>query len=116
MIEPHEWRARGGETSGEWCMAGRLDDDNWVTGVTNIVPPQPEKADRAYLIILAGDGLGEMHQLIGDEMVIGRAGRAQVILRDDGVSRLVVSLDSAKADAILPELDRWASLIRQLGS
>ena len=36
--------------------------------------------------------------------------------RDDGVSRVVVSLDSAKADAILPELDRWASLIRQLGS
>jgi len=28
----------------------------------------------------------------------------------------VVSLDSAKADTILPELDRWASLIRQLES
>jgi probable F420-dependent oxidoreductase len=36
--------------------------------------------------------------------------------RDSGVSRLVVSLDSAKADAILPELDRWAALIRQLSS
>src|SRR3954462_11160348 len=36
--------------------------------------------------------------------------------RDDGISRLVVSLDSAKADTILPELDRWATLIRQLGS
>src|SRR5512147_1820279 len=36
--------------------------------------------------------------------------------RDDGVSRLVVSLDSAKADTIMPELDRWATLIRQLGS
>src|ERR1700722_12189586 len=36
--------------------------------------------------------------------------------RDDGVSRLVVSFDSGKADAILPELDRWATLIRQLGS
>jgi len=36
--------------------------------------------------------------------------------RDDGVSRLVVSLDSGKADTILPELDRWATLIRQLGS
>jgi probable F420-dependent oxidoreductase len=36
--------------------------------------------------------------------------------RDDGVARLVVSLDSAKADTILPELDRWATLIRQLGS
>src|SRR5436853_5059628 len=36
--------------------------------------------------------------------------------RDDGVSRLVVSLDSGKADTILPELDRWTTLIRQLGS
>src|ERR1700752_2859543 len=35
--------------------------------------------------------------------------------RDDGVSRLVVAFDSAKADKILPELDRWATLIRQLG-
>jgi hypothetical protein len=35
--------------------------------------------------------------------------------RDDGVSRVVVSFDSAKADTILPELDRWATLIHQLG-
>jgi len=34
--------------------------------------------------------------------------------RDDGVSRVVVSLDSGKADVILPELDRWATLIRLL--
>lgn len=36
--------------------------------------------------------------------------------RDNGVSRVVVSLDSRKADTILPELDRWATLIRQIGS
>src|SRR5436309_1940798 len=36
--------------------------------------------------------------------------------RDDSISRLVVSLDSAKAATILPELDRWANLIRQLGN
>jgi probable F420-dependent oxidoreductase len=35
---------------------------------------------------------------------------------DNGISRAVVSLDSAKADTILPQLDRWANLIRQLGS
>src|SRR5579883_2303620 len=32
--------------------------------------------------------------------------------RDQGVARVVVSLDSAKADRILPVLDRWAELIR----
>ena len=36
--------------------------------------------------------------------------------RDERVSRVVVRFDSAKADTILPELDRWAALIRQLGS
>jgi hypothetical protein len=31
--------------------------------------------------------------------------------RDMGVARVVVSLESEKADTILPELDRWAKLI-----
>jgi probable F420-dependent oxidoreductase len=34
--------------------------------------------------------------------------------RDQGVARTCVSLPSAKADEILPELDRWAELARQL--
>jgi hypothetical protein len=34
--------------------------------------------------------------------------------RDLGVVRVVISLDSAKEDAILPELDRWAALIPSL--
>ena len=33
-----------------------------------------------------------------------------------GVVRLIVSLDSAKEDVILPELDRWAKLIEKLGA
>jgi probable F420-dependent oxidoreductase len=34
--------------------------------------------------------------------------------RDAGIVRVVVSLDSAKADVILPQLDRWAALIRDV--
>jgi probable F420-dependent oxidoreductase len=34
--------------------------------------------------------------------------------RDLGMVRVVVSLESAKADVILPELDRWAALIRRI--
>jgi alkanesulfonate monooxygenase SsuD/methylene tetrahydromethanopterin reductase-like flavin-dependent oxidoreductase (luciferase family) len=34
--------------------------------------------------------------------------------RDSGVSRVVVSVDSAGADAVLPVLDRWAALMRQV--
>lgn len=36
--------------------------------------------------------------------------------RAAGVARVVVSLDSAGADQILPELDRWAELIRALAA
>lgn len=35
-------------------------------------------------------------------------------LRDLGVVRVVVSLESEKEDAILPVLDRWAALMRQV--
>ncbi len=34
--------------------------------------------------------------------------------RDQGVDRLVVTFKSAKADAVLPDLDRWAKLISGL--
>ena len=34
--------------------------------------------------------------------------------RDLGVQRVVLSLDSAKRDQILPQLDRWAALIRSV--
>ena len=34
--------------------------------------------------------------------------------RDEGVVRVIVSLDSAKADTILPELDRWAKLLQKV--
>jgi probable F420-dependent oxidoreductase len=36
--------------------------------------------------------------------------------RDSGVARVILSLESAKADVILPELDRWAAIIPKLGS
>jgi hypothetical protein len=34
--------------------------------------------------------------------------------RDAGVVRVIVSLESAKSDAILPELDRWAKLAEKV--
>jgi len=36
--------------------------------------------------------------------------------RDAGVARVIVSLDSAKADVILPQLDRWAALLQKIAS
>ena len=36
--------------------------------------------------------------------------------RDAGVVRVIISLDSAKADVVLPQLDRWAALMRKVGA
>ncbi len=36
------------------------------------------------------------------------------LYRDREIARAVVSLPSAKADEILPVLDRWAELIRRV--
>jgi two-component system cell cycle response regulator len=66
-------------------MSERRDD--WDTGVTDIVPPTPGERGRAYLIVLAGDNLGEMYD-VGGEALIGRAREAAVALRDDGISRV----------------------------
>jgi hypothetical protein len=33
---------------------------------------------------------------------------------DSGVARVVVSLNSAGADEVLPRLDHWAALMREL--
>jgi diguanylate cyclase (GGDEF)-like protein len=45
------------------------------------------RRDRAYLIVLAGERLGEMFRVEASGAVIGRAAEASLRLNDDGVSR-----------------------------
>jgi hypothetical protein len=35
--------------------------------------------------------------------------------RDEGVVRVIITFESAKADQVLPEMDRWAELIQKIG-
>ena len=46
-----------------------------------------EKRDRAYLIVLAGSAVGEMYKIGQERTIIGRGGKAQIRLIDDGISR-----------------------------
>ncbi|WP_394835334.1 GGDEF domain-containing protein [Pendulispora rubella] len=43
--------------------------------------------DRAYLIVLAGDAVGQMYRLEDGETLIGRTSTAKIRLTDDGISR-----------------------------
>ena len=45
------------------------------------------KRDRAYLVVLAGSAVGEMYKVELERTIIGRGGKAQIRLIDDGISR-----------------------------
>jgi two-component system, cell cycle response regulator len=49
--------------------------------------PVEGKRDRAYLVVLAGSSVGEMYKVEGEKTILGRGGRAQIRLLDEGISR-----------------------------
>ncbi len=73
-------------------MRGPHEDDGEATRVAHIKELQDElrarsQRDRAYLIVLQGSNVGEMHEIERGEMVLGRGQTASVRLNDEGVSR-----------------------------
>ena len=91
----------GGKVGTLWSMASDRpvrkvphivhEDDAETTSITNLVDLQRELTGRrqmkAYLVVLQGSNVGEMHKLEGPEVVIGRAVTASIRLQDDGISR-----------------------------
>lgn len=57
------------------------------TRIGDAAVPRSTRRDRAHLIVLAGESLGQMFRIERQELVIGRAADADVRLQDDGVSR-----------------------------
>jgi diguanylate cyclase (GGDEF)-like protein len=84
------------------------DDDLERTHVTTIGNVKEllsrAKRDRAYLIVLAGSNVGEMHKLDSGEVVLGRATTVQVRLSDDGVSRRHARLLVDQGSVVLEDL------------
>jgi diguanylate cyclase (GGDEF)-like protein len=60
--------------------------------------------DRAYLLVLAGKNVGEMHRVEGTEMVLGRSSSAEVVLLDDGVSRRHARIVQIAGEIVLEDL------------
>ena len=66
-------------------------DEGWANIRTAALSPEqmepiPEGPEQAYLIVIAGNRVGEMVKL-EDALTIGRGGEADFVLTDDGVSR-----------------------------
>ncbi len=57
------------------------------TRVTAPEPKRPAGGDHAYLIVLAGSSVGEMHKLTSDRTLLGRSSQAQVRILEEGISR-----------------------------
>lgn len=68
------------------------DDDSDATRITKLsqmpaIVQAAKQQTRAYLVVIAGANVGEMHRIDADQTVLGRAMTANIRIFDDGVSR-----------------------------
>ena len=68
------------------------EDEGEATRITSLASLESELRTRrqqvhAYLVVLQGTNVGEMHKVDGPETIIGRAMNVNVRLNDDGISR-----------------------------
>jgi two-component system cell cycle response regulator len=63
------------------------DEPTRVGKVDSALMRAQSRRDRAYLMVIAGDNLGQMFAISGAESIIGRAAGSTFRLQDDGVSR-----------------------------
>ncbi len=87
--DPPPYRLRHSTGSG---ADGDDEGEEESTRLTNLSSLESELRARrqqvhAYLVVLTGTNLGEMHKIDGPETVVGRAVSVQLRLNDDGISR-----------------------------
>jgi len=91
-------------------MRGPHEDDGEATRVAHIKELQDElrarsQRDRAYLIVLQGSNVGEMHEIDGAETVLGRGQTSSLRLNDEGVSRKHARINRAGDKYIIEDLN-----------
>lgn len=84
-------------------------EEGEATKITSLSSLESELRSRrekvaAYLVVLQGTNVGEMHKLEGPEVVIGRAQSASIRLNDDGISRRHCRILSIGGQVIIEDL------------
>jgi two-component system cell cycle response regulator len=84
-------------------------EEGEATRITNLAKLESDlrarRAQRAaYLVVLQGANVGEMHKLDGPEVVVGRSASATVRLNDDGISRRHCRIVSSEGALIIEDL------------
>lgn len=87
----------------------RAQTDLEATSITNFAELQREIAGRqsrlaAYLIVLSGTNVGEMHKLDGPETVLGRGMQATIRLTDEGISRRHARVMNVAGQLVIEDL------------
>jgi two-component system cell cycle response regulator len=81
------------------------DDDTKVSARDEVIKLGSKDRDRAYLIVLAGMGVGEMHKLTAPETTIGRGQQVDIQVVDDGISRRHAVIEQRGDLMLLRDLD-----------
>jgi two-component system cell cycle response regulator len=68
-------------------MSTDWDDTTSIAEVPDSPSGEGGESDRAYLIVIAGSNVGEMHKIETDNTILGRSIDASIRLTDDGISR-----------------------------
>jgi diguanylate cyclase (GGDEF)-like protein len=84
-------------------------EEGEATRITKLSSLEAELRSRrqqvaAYLVVLQGTNVGEMHKIEGPEVVIGRAQSTTVRLNDDGISRRHCRVLSIGGQVIIEDL------------
>jgi two-component system cell cycle response regulator len=77
-----------------------------VTSLESIYTPRDQQErdmKKAYLIVIAGNAVGEMYQLRKDEVIIGRDSECDIQIRDVGISRRHSKIYMSRAGEIYIE-------------
>jgi diguanylate cyclase (GGDEF)-like protein len=84
-------------------VANPLEDTTRMAPPTSGPEGQGGQTD-AYLMVLAGSGLGELHKIDKDRYVIGRGDKVNLRFLDDGISREHAMISREPAGIVLEDL------------
>ena len=85
-------------------MASRKSDKRETTTVAP-APGHRGAGRSAYLLVLSGSAMGQLHKLApGEKLVLGRSAEAGLRLDDDGVSRRHCTIEGRGTGAVLEDL------------
>ena len=81
-------------------------DDTTHISAPDEVPAKPRSTEeRAYLIVLSGQNVGEMYKLSGEQVTMGRGGSADIRLVDEGISRFHARIRAEGGHMVVEDLE-----------